>query len=144
MDILLIIITAVIVMAIAYVLSRPFANPAPILNSPREDKDYQQQYKNLLREIKTLQDECEAPDAAEEICSRIEEKKQLAASLLRLINEPFEEQITPYPINEPVDPEETQPETPYLRDKTYVCPRCGSRVASSDKFCTHCGHRLQP
>ena len=144
MDILLIIITAVIVMGIAYVLSRPFANPAPVLEPPQHARDYQQQYEILLREIKTLQDECEVSDTSEEICVQIEEKKQLAANLLRLINEPVEDQITPYPVNEPVDPEETQPETSFLRDNTYICPQCGSRVASSDKFCTHCGHRLQP
>ena len=144
MDLFLIIITVVIVMGIAYVLSRPFANPKPVLETPRSSQDYQQQYQNLLKEIKILQDDCETVGAPEEICNQIEEKKQLAADLLRLINEPIQDQLPPKPVNEPLDPQDTQPEAPFLRDHTYICPRCGGRVASSDKFCTHCGNQLQP
>jgi len=144
MDIILIIITVVIVMGIAYILSRPFANPEPAPETSGTTLNYQRQYESLLREIKVLQDECENFDFSQEACVEIDEKKQLAANLLRLINEPVEKQITAYPVNEFVDPEETQPENPFRRDSTAVCPQCGIRVASSDKFCTHCGHRLQP
>jgi len=144
MDLLLIIITIVIVMGIAYVLSRPFANPKPVPEIPQVTQDYQQQYQNLLREIKILQEECETMDAPEGIFSQIKEKKQLAADLLRLIKEPVEDQMTPTPVKEPANLHDTQPENPFLHDQTYICPRCGGRVASSDKFCTHCGNRLQP
>ena len=144
MDILLIIITLVIVMGIAYILSRPFTNPAPVPETPGKAQNYQHQYENLLREIKTLQDECENFDAPQELCAQIEEKKHLAANLLRLINVPVEEDLTTHPVNEPLDPEDTQPENPFLRGNSTVCPQCGSHVASSDKFCTYCGHRLQP
>lgn len=144
MDPLLIIITVTIVMGIAYILSRPFANPVKATEMPVESENYHQQYKRLLREIKVLQDECDHFDAPEEICNQIEEKKRLAADLLKLINAPVEVETSQYPVKEAVDPEETQPETHILRESAYVCPQCGNRVASSDKFCTHCGNRLQP
>lgn len=144
MDIILIVITILIVMGIAYILSRPFTQPEPATEPPLEIQDYEQQYLNLLRDIKTLQNEVESSDAHGELLRQIEEKKQRAAYLLRLINEPMENQTPPTLTNEPTDPEDTQPENPFLRDNITVCPRCGGHVTSSDKFCTHCGNRLQP
>lgn len=144
MDILLIIITLVIVMGIAYILSRPFAHLEPAAETPGDTQNVEQQYEDLIREIKTLQDECDHLETPEEICRQIEEKKQLAANLLRQISAAIKEQPTPYRADESIDPEETQPENPFLHDSLYVCPQCGGHVATSDKFCTHCGNRLQP
>ncbi|MFW5714636.1 MAG: zinc-ribbon domain-containing protein [Brevefilum sp.] len=144
MDILLIIITVVIVMGIGYILSRPFSNPQPAPATTGKTQNYQRQYENLLREIKTLQDDCENFETSQELCDQIEVKKQQAARLLKFINTPLEKELTPYPVNDPVDPEETQPENHFLRGNKAVCPQCGRRVASSDKFCIYCGHRLQP
>ncbi len=144
MDLLLIIITIIIIMGIAYVLSRPFTHPQPALEPPWETQDSQQQYESLLREIKTLQDECENFNAPEELCRQIKVKKQQAADLLRRINDPVLDPFPPEAVEKRKDPEETQPESPFLHANTYVCPHCGRRVASSDKFCTHCGNRLQP
>jgi len=144
MDILLIVITVVIVMGIAFILSRPFAHPKPATETAGKTQDYQRQYENLLLEIKILQDECENLDPQDEPCSQIEVKKHQAAHLLRLIEAPLAENAMLYPITESRDPEETQPESLFLMDNTTICPQCGRRVASSDKFCTHCGNRLQP
>jgi hypothetical protein len=144
MDILLIIITVIIVMGIAYILSRPFAHPEPVIHPPHKTQDTHMAYLNLLRDIKILQAKVESLDAPGELLSQIEDKKQRAASLLRLINEPMEVQEQPAPASETQNLEDTQPENPFLRDNTSICPRCGGNVTSSDKFCTHCGNRLQP
>jgi hypothetical protein len=144
MDILLIVITVVIIMGIAFILSRPFAHPKPATETAGKTQDYLHQYENLLREIKILQDECENLDGQDEACSQIEVKKHQAANLLRLIDTPLAENALLYPIKEPSDPEEAQPESLFLMDNTTICPQCGRRVASSDKFCTQCGNRLQP
>lgn len=144
MDVLLIIITLITVMGIAYILSRPFAKPQPAPETLGDSQGFQRQYEDLLMEIKTLQDEFEGLNAPEEICHQIEEKKQLAANLLRQMEAPVEDQAKPRAIDEPTDSEETQPENHFLHEATYLCPQCGNRVVSSDKFCTHCGNRLQP
>jgi hypothetical protein len=144
MDIFLIIITVVIIMGIAYILSRPFAHPQPTSVSTGNTQDVHRQYEALLREIKILQEDQDLDDSSIEISSQIEEKKQQAAQLLRLIDAPLEEDLTPSPVQEPYPPEDTRPEALFHRDNTTVCPQCGRRVASSDKFCTHCGNRLQP
>ena len=144
MDILLIIITVVIVMGIAFILSRPFANPKPASLPARESPDIRRQYETLLREIKALQDECEHLNDPDEACSQIEEKKLQAADLLRRMNAPLDEVLVLEPAQVHPEAEDTRPESFFFRDNTTVCPRCGRRVASSDKFCTHCGNRLQP
>lgn len=144
MDILLIIITLITVIGIAYILSRPFAKPQPALDTFEDSQNFQRQYEDLLMKIKTLQDECENLNTPEEICHQIEEKKQLAANLLRQMEKPVEDQAQPCVIEEPADSEETQPEDHFLHGRTYICPQCGNRVVASDKFCTHCGNRLQP
>ena len=144
MDILLIIITVGIILGIAFILSRPFANPKPTSVPVQETSDYQHQYEALLREIQALQADCEHLDAPDEACSQIEEKKLQAADLLRLMNAPLDETLNLYPAQAPRNAEDTRPENLFLRENTAVCPQCGRRVASSDKFCTHCGNRLQP
>jgi rubrerythrin len=144
MDIFIVIITLVIVIGITYILSRPFTKLEPAKETPGNTKNYRRRYEDLLREIKTLQDECKHFDAPEEICKKIEEKKQHAANLLRLINAPREENTNCNTVDEPFDPEETQPESPFIDKKAFLCPKCGYPVATSDKFCSHCGNRLHP
>ncbi len=144
MDIILIIITLVIIIGITYILSRPFTRLEPAHETLGNTQNYQRRYEVLLREIKTLQDECDHFDAPEDICKQIEEKKQHAANLLKLINAPLENNITHHVMDKPVDLEETQPENPFIGQSAYLCPQCGRHVATSDKFCSHCGNRLQP
>ena len=100
MDILLIVITGVIIMGIAFILSRPFAHPKPATETSGKTLDYHRQYEILLREIKILQDDCENFDAQDEACSQIEIKKHQAANLLRLIDAPLEENTMLYPEKE--------------------------------------------
>lgn len=144
MDILLIIITVVVIMGVAYILSRPFAHTKPASNGRGDTRDAQLQYEVLLREIKTLQEDNDPADALDEVCRQIEDKKRQAAHLLSLIDAPLEGDLAPQIVREPRVQEDTRPDTLLLRDNTTVCPQCGRRVASSDKFCTHCGNRLQP
>ena len=144
MDILLIAITIVIILGIAFILSRPFAHPKPVSTSTGENRYYHRQYEILLDEIKALQKASEIPEAEEETLVQIKEKKLMAANLLRLMDAPLEEAHPALPAQEGRDPEETQPEYLFTMDNTTICPQCGRRVASSDKFCTHCGNRLHP
>lgn len=39
-------------------------------------------------------------------------------------------------------PEMDQPINQHPQNGIYTCPKCGSPVLPSDKFCTHCGHHL--
>ncbi len=144
MDTLLIFLTLAIVVAIAYILTRPFNNPSELQQSSFSNGDYEIQYLSLLREIKTIEQDCEAGDVSEDICNQLADKKRKAADLLRLMNQaldpdqPFVQQPG---VSSPLD---TQPEGDTPNPNTHICPQCGYKVVSSDKFCSHCGKRLQP
>lgn len=146
MDIILIIIILIIVVAIGYILSRPFTNTNAMREAPSTIGDYEFQYRMLINEIKDLEEDCESSDKPDEVCEEIDEKKEKAANLLRLINPPLEREFTTQRPVPPPDKKEAKPDQYIPKDGTYsyICPHCGSKVKSSDKFCTHCGHRLQP
>lgn len=144
MDYLLIVTVIAIVFAIGYILSRPFLNPDALREAPSVVGDYHVQYQTLLGEIKTLEGECEVAEVSDTVCDQLEEKKRLAANLLRLIHPHLDDEFTAYRHNAASELADTQPELELPRDGSYFCQQCGSRVISSDKFCTRCGHRLQP
>jgi rubrerythrin len=145
MDALLIIITIAIVVAIGYILSRPFFGADAVSERPFPEAPhpYERQYQDLLREIKTLEAECQAGENDKRV-TQIEILKEKAANLLRLIDVQSEDDIPGYPADDASQSPEFQPEIGSHRDGSYICPQCGSRVIASDKFCPHCGHQLQP
>lgn len=143
MDYLLLIFVLTIVICMGYILSKPFTKQSVREQIDDWIEDQDPEYQNILQEIKTLERAYTAGIITETEClAKIEEKKIQAANLLRLTdsskgskniqanNAPEE---TASQINENLPPYGT----------TY-CPTCGYQVLLSDKFCVHCGHRLQP
>lgn len=131
MNIPLILIIVLMVVIISYILSKPFlkagVEPEPLTILSQ----YESQYDSILGEIKSLE-AAYARTHDQAYRQKIEVKKETAADLLRLIEQ---EKQQPLPAN----PNRQSPQP-----TTVICPQCGRRVISSDKFCTYCGHRLQP
>jgi len=83
MDTLIIVITVIIVLIMAYILSRPFlTTPAQEGEAAPVDGE-EERYQALLEEIQTLQNETLPFGTTIDRENLIEEKKQLAADLLR-------------------------------------------------------------
>lgn len=83
MEYLPFLIILIIVIATGYILSIPFTRST---QGSTEDPKItpQEQYQNLLMEIKALQKACESGSNSNDDCiDRINEKKQMAADLLR-------------------------------------------------------------
>jgi hypothetical protein len=93
MDIFLIVIVMAIIIAIGLILSKPFLDESSINIAPgiKNNKD-ENQYQQLLRAIKSLEDRCKAGENTDEICDQLDQKKRQAANLLRLINPNLEEE----------------------------------------------------
>ncbi len=134
----------IIVIATGYVLSKPFTRQS---EEAYEEQliDYQRQYQALLEEIKSLEKECEAGFIPLDNGSRrINEKKKKAADLLRAIDPTMKFESI---ISDEIKPAETDKKRTtadlFAKD-VYYCPQCAGKVMTSDKFCMHCGHRLQP
>lgn len=144
MDVLLIIIILAIVIAIGYILSRPFISADSGQNTPYSSGNYAIQYQVLLSEIKDLEAEYQPSEDSDVVSNRLVEKKQQAAQLLRLIDTPSEDKPSMRMPNAGLQDLNVQPEQDLPRDDSYICSQCGSQIKSSDKFCTYCGHRLQP
>lgn len=87
MDIFLIIFIVIIVFLIGFILSRPFLNEDHQQGPSQTSTNYQHQYQKLLEDIKSIQDAYPGAHMPEEISDQLEEKKQEAARLLRLIND---------------------------------------------------------
>lgn len=131
MNIPLILITVLMVIIISYILSRPFLKadnePEPVTTLSQ----YESQYDALLGEIKTLEVTFERTQD-QSYRQQIEDKKEAAADLLILIDQ------------EKQQPPAANPAWDAPHPTTVICPHCGRRVISGDKFCAYCGHRLQP
>ena len=144
MDYLLFIIILAIVIVIGYILSRPFTKPNDIPEASGPSDDRQAQYNGLLQDIKAIERDCEAGTIDQEAyLAQIEEKKRMAADLLRLIKPAIKDEIT----NKQNRAEFKIAETPSSYNSQAqgndFCPQCGDQVLTQDKFCMHCGHRLQ-
>lgn len=145
MDIFIVIIIMIIVVAIGYILSRPFMSGSKAVHeAPAIVNDYQFQYQMLLKEIKSLQTECEENHCPEDITSQLEQKKRVAANILRKINPPIDDEIPNDRMADTTDQLSKESDQHTSKVGAYFCPQCGNQVISSDKFCTHCGKRLQP
>jgi ABC-type bacteriocin/lantibiotic exporter with double-glycine peptidase domain len=87
MDIFLIILIVIMVFIIGFILSKPFLNADNEQDTPKTSKNYQNQYQELLQDIKSIQDAYPTESLPEEIRDQLAKKKQEAAHLLRLIKE---------------------------------------------------------
>ena len=144
MDAFLIVIILAIVIAIGYILSRPFISADSGQNTAYSSGNYAIQYQVLLSEIKDLEAEYQPSEDSDVVSNRLVEKKQQAAQLLRLIDTPLKDKASMQTPNAGLQDLHVQPAQDLLRDDSYICSQCGSQIKSSDKFCTYCGHRLQP
>lgn len=148
MEPLLIVIIIVLVLAITFILSRPFWKAAPaqgamyggVENSVDVNEDFEQDYHQLMQEISSLeaqQDEnLNLQDSS--IFDQIEAKKDQAANLLHLVHPAIKEQAGTY---EAQHSDLAQDNT---LEAAQICPQCGSQILDNDKFCSKCGHRLLP
>jgi rubrerythrin len=143
MNFALIIITILIVFTISYILSRPFLKADTLLESRLPLNQYENQYQALLLEIKSLESKYE-DTKNQAYHALIEEKKDSAAQLLRLIDEEKRYANSTEPGEEKEQPAATPLNEDLPQENTVICPQCGGRVVSGDKFCAHCGHRLHP
>ncbi len=139
MDIFLLFLLFLIVIAVGYVLSKPFMQQEAISSGFRHTPDYDNQYRQLLLEIKNLERECDPEVLSDDSCEQIDQLKQQAVELLKQIHSAPDKH---YPHQD--DTVYTSNESPdNLNEQEQFCPRCGSLVIPSDKFCTHCGQSLK-
>lgn len=145
MDYLLLIFILTIVICMGYILSKPFTSQSDTQKVDDHEVDLDPEYQLLLQDIKNIERYYQAGIITEEDCmAKISEKKAMAADLLRKSHTQNEsEQINS---QASVTPETTrdQPKEALLPQGSIFCPKCGDWVLTSDKFCVHCGHRLQP
>jgi hypothetical protein len=144
MEYLLFLFIVIIVITTGYVLSKPFSKQ---MDQPEETRllDHERQYQNLLEEIRGIEKDCESGILTTDDCIRqIREKKEIAANLLRVIDPTMRIESVISDEFKPTEPDHAQLTAPFLSQGSYYCPQCGDQVKSSDKFCMHCGHRLQP
>lgn len=144
MDYLVFLFILIVVIATGYVLSKPFTRQSEG-SYEKQLIDYQRQYINLIEEIKEIEKEFEAGSIPIDDCiQQINEKKRKAAELLRIIDPTMKIESI---ITDEIKPEESEKKwwsSDFLSQNGYYCPQCAGKVINSDKFCMHCGHRLQP
>jgi hypothetical protein len=144
MDYLLYLLILVIVIATGYVLSKPLIKPAESQETINAEVN-QEKYDRILDEIKDIEDACEAGEIPEDMCqTKIDAKKRQAADLLRKINPRLDAVVNDEPAVYSTEDDADQPPEQVVQREADICPQCGHKVVTSDKFCMHCGHRLQP
>ena len=139
MDIFLLFLLFLIVIAVGYILSKPFMQQDAVSSGFSQTPDYDFQYRQLLLEIKNLERECDTEVLSDDICDQIDLLKKQAVELLKQIHTGPEEHTPPqdtsvYTSNDSTD---------NLHEQEQFCPKCGSLVIPSDKFCTRCGQSLK-
>jgi hypothetical protein len=140
MDIVLIIFLTVIITAIIYLLSRPLTHGTH--NVTDINTNYKVQYRTVLDQIEILERLCDSTGNPDDMLDQLEDKRNQAAELFRLIN-PQSESAPDAPEDDLLV-EENNPSKHDQQPAIIYCQKCGGRIAASDKFCTHCGRRLQP
>ncbi len=142
MDILIIAIFIIFLAGIGYILSRPFVQAEENNDFTIGDDDLVLHYASLKNEIELLESKFENEEMAGEYLDLLDEKKREIEQLQNQMG--LDEEKPPQPEEIIVTPEisETQPKFDLSQDGSYVCPQCGNRVYSSDKFCPNCGHQL--
>jgi len=140
----LILLILIIVIVTGYVLSKPFTKQSERTYEDQLD-DYQRQYQDLLEEIKDIEKECEAGSIPIDDCiDQVNEKKKMAADLLRAIDPTMKIESIISDEVKPADTDKNRPTEDRFSKGVYYCPQCAGKVMNSDKFCMHCGNRLQP
>jgi hypothetical protein len=144
MDYLLYFLILVIVIATGYVLSKPLIKP-PDTQETIDTEVNQEKYERVLGEIKDIEGACEAGAIPKEACqTQISAKKRQAADLLRKINPRLDavvnEEFAEYSAENSDDP--LPDDLP--AQEADICPQCGHKIETGDKFCMHCGNRLRP
>lgn len=135
-------ITLILILAIGYILSRPFLNAHTMPESSATTRDYLLQYETLLSEINELEATVAQSGDSKDTLGTIETKKHIAAALLKKINPLLvadQMSITKQPATEQSD---GQAQIGLPLEEADYCPCCGSDVLDNDKFCTHCGYPL--
>jgi hypothetical protein len=145
MDYLLLILILTIVICMGYILSKPFIKQDDRLEAVVLEDEQKSEYDQLLTEIKYLERYCNAGLITEDDCKiLIEAKKIEAAELLRSYTGPIgSDQKGGQPFTAP-DESQEMPQALLKTAESLFCPKCGDQVLMSDKFCVHCGFRLQP
>jgi len=144
MEYLFFLFIVIIVITTGYVLSKPFSKQ---MDQSEETSllDHERQYQNLLEEIRGIEQDCETGIITIDDCvHQIREKKEIAANLLRVIDPTMKIESVISDEFKPAEPNNTQTSAQFQSQGSYFCPQCGDQVMNSDKFCMHCGHRLQP
>ena len=140
MDTLLIVLFIAILTAIALIISRPIVRMSQNTQDIRDS--YQLQYQAVLDQIKIMERLSNAVGEPDDILEQIEEKRALAAELINLINIETahrREDVYTDLLNQEGNSSDQDPGMGRM-----YCPQCGGTITAGDKFCTHCGHRLQP
>ena len=144
MDFLLYLLILVIVIATGYVLSKPLIKPADGQETIDAEVN-QEKYERILSEIKDIEGACEAGATPKEVCqTQVSAKKSQAADLLRKINPRLDAIINEEHADYSAENIDDQPPADLPAREADICPQCGHKVMTSDKFCMHCGHRLRP
>ena len=144
MEYLLFLFIVIIVITTGYVLSKPFSRHQDEIEE-MQSIDHEGQYRNLLEEIKGIEKDCESGIIPIDDCIiQIREKKKMAADLLRVIDPTMKIETISYQSISEVENINHKPTPISTTQGSHYCPQCGDQVMTSDKFCMHCGHRLQP
>jgi hypothetical protein len=99
----------------------------------------------VLSEIKDIEHECEAGAIPKEECqNQISAKKRQAADLLRKINPRLDAVVNEAHTEYSAENNDDQLPDDLPAQETDICPQCGHKIETGDKFCMHCGNRLRP
>ncbi len=140
MDLLLIVFVLVVVICMGYILSKPFTYPNSTPESKDADEvDLEDRYQMILGEIKSFEQDRLAEDAPGDVLPGEHDQRDQMISSPSMVAEGDQ---TPYASLSESGPD--QPSGEQLPKGASYCPQCGFEVLSSDKFCLHCGHPLQP
>lgn len=144
MDFLLYLLILIIVIATGYVLSKPLIKPADGQDIIDAEIN-QEKYERILSEIKEIEGACEAGTTPKEVGqTQINAKKRQAADLLRTINPRLDAVINENHAEYNIENNDDSPTAELSARDADICPQCGHKVITSDKFCMQCGHRLRP
>ncbi len=140
MDYILIVFVLVVVICMGYILSKPFTHPNNTPESHDSDEvDLEDRYQMILGDIKAAEQDRLAEEAAGDFrVGQPDQQKMMASESQRVA----EGDQAPY--SSPSESTLGTPNGEHPPKGVTYCPQCGFEVLSSDKFCLHCGHPLQP
>jgi hypothetical protein len=139
MDYILIIFVLVVVICMGYILSKPFTHPNTPESHDSDEVDLEDRYQMILGDIKAAEQDRLAENAAGDLRSDQPNQLNKVTPVSQMVAEGDQASYSSPSESTPDSPNGEQPP----KGVTY-CPQCGFEVLSSDKFCLHCGHPLQP